>query len=109
PPTGAPAQLLKINVRLRLLPGSRWAERRSDIGETAMASGPAGTVLAHLRHIVGPRGEPGSSDAELLRRFVVEQDEAAFAALVRRHGPMVLGVCRRILVDAHAADDAFQA
>lgn len=74
-----------------------------------MASGPAGTVLAHLRHIVGPRGDADSSDAELLRRFAVEQDEAAFAALVRRHGPMVLGVCRRILDDTHAADDAFQA
>jgi RNA polymerase sigma factor (sigma-70 family) len=50
-----------------------------------------------------------TSDAELLARFVQSHDEAAFAAIVERHGPMVLGVCRRMLGDAHAAEDAFQA
>src|SRR5438309_4527587 len=49
------------------------------------------------------------SDAELLGRYISRRDEAAFAALVRRHGPMVLGVCRRILRHPHDADDAFQA
>ncbi len=53
------------------------------------------------------------SDAELLARFLhrenVPSSEAAFAALVERHGPMVLGVCRRMLGDDHAAADAFQA
>ena len=55
----------------------------------------------------------GMTDAELLTRFVRREDaassDAAFAALVERHGPMVLGVCRRMLGDDHAADDAFQA
>src|SRR6516225_4722824 len=48
-------------------------------------------------------------DALLLDRFVDQWDQAAFGDLVRRHGPMVLGVCRRIMRDPHAAEDAFQA
>jgi RNA polymerase sigma factor (sigma-70 family) len=48
-------------------------------------------------------------DDELVERFAVHREEAAFAALVRRHGPLVLGVCRRVLTDAHAAEDCFQA
>jgi RNA polymerase sigma factor (sigma-70 family) len=49
------------------------------------------------------------SDRELLDRFHRLQDQEAFEQLVRRHGPMVLNVCRRILVHAHDAEDAFQA
>jgi RNA polymerase sigma factor (sigma-70 family) len=50
-----------------------------------------------------------NSDAELLERFIRMRDEASFAALVNRHGSLVLGVCRRVLRDSHAAEDAFQA
>jgi RNA polymerase sigma factor (sigma-70 family) len=51
----------------------------------------------------------GLSESELLDRFVIRHDDVAFEALVVRHGPMVLGVCRRYLSNPHDVDDAFQA
>ncbi len=57
--------------------------------------------------------EPGAADAfidgQLLEAFISGCSETAFAELLKRHMPMVLGVCRRILRDPHDADDAFQA
>jgi RNA polymerase sigma factor (sigma-70 family) len=60
------------------------------------------------RAALGPHGG-GLSDGQLLRAFLNEHDECAFEALVRRHVPMVMGVCRRILRHAQDAEDAFQA
>src|SRR6185369_12049473 len=48
-------------------------------------------------------------DAELIDCYVASNDEAAFARLVERHGPLVLGVCRRVLRHHHDAEDALQA
>ena len=67
------------------------------------------SLVNHMRHLFEVRADESQGDGTLLERFVQQQDEAAFAALVRRHGSMVLGVCRRILGDAEDADDAFQA
>jgi RNA polymerase sigma factor (sigma-70 family) len=67
------------------------------------------TVIRHLRRTVLLRDAAGLTDGQLLTCFVERRDEAAFEALVRRHGPMVLGVCRRVLHNFHDAEDAFQA
>jgi RNA polymerase sigma factor (sigma-70 family) len=74
-----------------------------------MASGPAGKVLRHLRAAALAPAGSGPGDGPLLQQFVARRDEAAFAALLRRHGPMVLGVCRRLLRHEQDAEDAFQA
>jgi RNA polymerase sigma factor (sigma-70 family) len=73
-----------------------------------MTRGPANPLLRFLRKIANPEGDE-PSDGQLLKRFVAERDEEAFALLVRRHGPMVLEVCRGVLRDGHDAEDAFQA
>jgi RNA polymerase sigma factor (sigma-70 family) len=73
-----------------------------------MARQVIGTFIEQLRR--STRGSAhGLSDAGLLQRFAAHGDEAAFAILVERFGPMVLGVCRRAVGDVHAAEDAFQA
>jgi RNA polymerase sigma factor (sigma-70 family) len=66
-------------------------------------------LLRYLRKITAPEDSGETTDRQLLARFILHRDEAAFADLVQRHGPMVMGVCRRVLGDWHEAEDAFQA
>src|SRR5215472_13093395 len=67
------------------------------------------TVIRHLRAAALLHKGDGPTDGQLLELFLSRGEEAAFDALLRRHGPMVLGVCQRVLRNVHDAEDAFQA
>src|SRR5262245_28000429 len=66
-------------------------------------------VLRMIRRVAAVGSDGDESDDQLLARFVSGRDEVAFTTLVRRHGPMVFGVCSRILRDPNDVEDAFQA
>src|ERR1700694_4394617 len=70
-----------------------------------MARRQLGSVIEFIRATSGAR----DSDADLLARFVQTGEEAAFTAILQRHGTLVIGVCRRVLGNTADADDAFQA
>jgi len=72
-----------------------------------MAEARLAAVLHHLRHLSALGG--GLSDGQLLERFAVGREESAFAALLKRHGRLVWGVCRHVLRQEQDAEDAFQA
>jgi RNA polymerase sigma factor (sigma-70 family) len=74
-----------------------------------MPDSPMSGVVRQLRRVIFRREAEGLSDGQLLDCFLARREEAAFEALVRRHGPMVLGVCRRVLRHNQDAEDAFQA
>src|ERR1700758_4200611 len=74
-----------------------------------MATSQMSEVIQHLRRTVLLREGTGLTDGQLLEDYISRRDEAALAALVHRHGPMVWGVCHRVLRNYHDAEDAFQA
>jgi RNA polymerase sigma factor (sigma-70 family) len=74
-----------------------------------MLSSASSDFIARIRRLVLRADVMGLADRQLLERFVRNGDEDAFGALVRRHGPMVFGVCRRFLTAPQDAEDAFQA
>ncbi len=69
----------------------------------------AANLLKHIRSLANARQPNAEVDNALLARFIAANDETAFAEIVRRHGAMVLGVCRSILQHQQDAEDAFQA
>jgi RNA polymerase sigma factor (sigma-70 family) len=77
--------------------------------EADMTTGRIHNLIQYLRRAARPGESSGASDAELLRRYADGRDETAFELLVWRHAAMVLGVCQRVLRDAHQAEDALQA
>src|SRR6185437_4160646 len=74
-----------------------------------MANASVGGALPQIRRLFDEGTIAGLPDRQLLDRFLAHGDEAAFAALVWRHGPMVLATCRAVLRDSNDAEDAFQA
>jgi RNA polymerase sigma factor (sigma-70 family) len=74
-----------------------------------MATSQMSEIIQHLRRAVVLPDGAGLTDGQLLEDYISRRDEAALAALVRRHAPMVWGVCRRVLRNYHDAEDAFQA
>jgi RNA polymerase sigma factor (sigma-70 family) len=72
-------------------------------------SGPSSNLLRHVQHLAEAHRIGSLSDLQLLKCFAKGHDEAAFALLVRRHGPMVHGLCRRVLGHEQDAEDVFQA
>jgi RNA polymerase sigma factor (sigma-70 family) len=74
-----------------------------------MPSDRSNPLLRYIRRLAGRPGDDGATDGQLLDAFLSQRDEAAFETLLRRHGPMVLATCRRILRDGQEAEDAFQA
>src|SRR5262249_7068935 len=73
------------------------------------AHGRIGTdCTGHAAAVDGPGDAAQATDRELLERFATAREESAFRALLERHGPMVRGVCLRVTLDDHEADDAFQ-
>jgi RNA polymerase sigma factor (sigma-70 family) len=74
-----------------------------------MADGQLQDVVEYIRGLVVDPDLASLTDCDLLERFRVQRDESAFEAIIRRHGPMVLGLCRRVLRDPQDAEDAFQA
>jgi RNA polymerase sigma factor (sigma-70 family) len=73
-----------------------------------MAGAPSG-LLRHVQRLAAGEGMDPLTDRQLLQRFAASGDQSAFGLLLRRHGPMVLGVCRRLLGHEQDAEDAFQA
>jgi len=68
-----------------------------------------GDVRQFVSRLLGSPDGESLPDGQLLHRYVTRRDDEAFTALVQRYGPLVLGVCNRVLHNTHDVEDAFQA
>src|SRR5690349_13314676 len=100
---------MKNNRRAQAVFSNNNGAGTKPLGAGLMPAGTADHMLQRLRRTVLCPNGGGLTDGQLLEGFVTRRDEAAFEALVRRHGPMVLGVCRRVIGHEADAEDAFQA
>src|SRR5262249_4193845 len=96
----APAPCRSVSRRKQALPSS---------GASDMGTGQLNSVIRHLRKAAFREEVGAIADGQLLERFIHHGAEAPCEVLGRRPGPLVLGVCRRVLRHAHDAEDAFQA
>jgi len=98
----------KKTVHRRPLPGSTIGVKRIVKCNKFMAHRAFDNVLRYIRKLAPSPADAVLGDGALLDRFVAKRDESAFETLLQRHGPMVLGVCRRMLRDPQQVEDAFQ-
>ena len=103
--SGSVGKISVSNQRVRVVL-SQWATLAPTKGKY-MATSQMSKVIPHLRRTVLLQDGAGLTDRQLLEDYISHRDEEALAALVRRHGPMVWGVCRRVLPNYHDAKDAF--
>jgi RNA polymerase sigma factor (sigma-70 family) len=79
------------------------------IGDALMITSPARIVLRHIQNLAVAAAADPCRDQDLLQRFITQGDESAFETLLRRYAALVWAVCRGVLRDWHAVEDAFQA
>ena len=71
-----------------------------------MARANADPAIQYLRHVLADHGPRDRTDGELLREFLADNNQHAFARLMKRHGPLVWGICQRVLGQEQDAEDA---
>src|SRR5262249_7206685 len=109
-PGPSPKKIVEGSARLEAV-WSNKPGRPEGTGAMVMAMRLSGAAIGEI-HTLFRWGAMGTwTDGQLMTQFATGQEggEAAFRILIHRHGPMVLGICRRVLGDEHAAEDAFQA
>jgi RNA polymerase sigma factor (sigma-70 family) len=103
------AKKLNYDERFESRGDNKTVEDEAASRTPIMSKTAANVFFRHLRRIALLGAGPQISDGQLLEQFIARRDEAAFAMLVRRHGPLVFGVCRRMIGNIDDAEDAFQA